>query len=72
MAFITGQHPMAREMCKSLGLDPNLVHEVIVTIQVNDVVVVDVAMYPDETSVGDMAKILDKRFQLVEMKEPAE
>lgn len=70
MAFVTGRHPMAREICKALGLDPGLVHELIMTIGVNNAVTVDVAMYPDELSVGDIAKILDKRFQLVEVQEP--
>ncbi len=72
MGLVTGKHPMAREICKALGLDPALVHELIMFIRVNDVTQVDVAMYPDEQSVGDIAKLLDKRFRLVEVQEGAE
>lgn len=66
---MTGQHPFASDVCRSLGLDPKLVRELTLTILVNDIAVVDVVMYPDESSIGDIAKLLDRRFRLVEVSE---
>lgn len=67
--MVTSRHPVVGEICKALGLDPNLTHRLAITIEAGEVVNVDVSMYPDGSSIGDIAKLLDRRFRLVEVLE---
>ena len=67
--MVTSKHPVVGKICEALGLDPSLTHRLAITIEAGEVINVDVSTYPDESSIGDIAELLDRRFRLVEVSE---
>ena len=70
--FVTGKHSVVADLCRSFGLNPALVHKLSFVAEAGKVVFLDVIMYADEATTSNAAKLIARRFYLVEAPETKE
>jgi hypothetical protein len=70
MTVITGRHPIGKDLCTALGLDPSFVHGITINVAPNSAVSAEVVVYLNEEQAGEIVEIVRKyRAQLVEVAE---
>ena len=57
-APITGSHPLCKQICKSLGLDPNIIHSVNINIEVGEPIQIIVGSYVDIKHMQNFAEVV--------------
>lgn len=67
MALVTGQHPAVAELCRALGLRPELTQSIWLSVQADDVATVTIETLVEGPQLEGVAATLRRfRFDLVE------
>lgn len=66
MNFVGPHHPAWKKFCQALGLNPDMVNRLVLTIDADDLVTVDVRLYPEGHQLNDMSDLIEQQFRLVE------